>query len=91
MCDPWQVEASVASSVQRKVEDEISKALAMKNVHGMELKSEMRLLGDELPLDSLDLATVIVALQDETGKDPFVSGFVNFETIGELVDLFERD
>ncbi len=40
-------------------------------------------------LDSLDLAEVIVLLEEKTGKDPFLNGFINFKTIGELAKLYE--
>ncbi len=46
------------------------------------------LFGDELSIDSLDLATVVVELQSLTGKDPFEAGFIEFQTVDELASLF---
>jgi acyl carrier protein len=47
-----------------------------------------RLLSD-LDLDSLNLALLIVKLEERTGRDPFRLGFENFETVGELVALYQ--
>jgi len=43
----------------------------------------------ETPLDSLDLAIIVVKLEEKTGKDPFKSGFIPFATIEELAKLYE--
>ena len=47
-------------------------------------------LSDDSPLDSLDLATLIVMLEEETSIDPFRNGFVEFRTAGELRDLYQN-
>ena len=49
-----------------------------------------QLLGGGLPLDSLDLALLVVEMEEATGFDPFASGFVNFRTVGELAQLYQR-
>ena len=54
-----------------------------------DLIDDTRVLGGELSIDSLDLATVVVELQTRTSRDPFAGGFVPFETLGQLVKLFE--
>jgi len=46
------------------------------------------LLGGGLPIDSLDLAVIVVELEGATGNDPFRDGFVEFRTVQDLVDLF---
>ena len=46
------------------------------------------LTGGELPIDSLDLATIVIEMQERTGRDPFESGFSEFRTVGELATLF---
>lgn len=46
-------------------------------------------LGGDLPVDSLDLAVSIVQLQNQTGRDPFREGFINFRTVGELAALYD--
>ncbi|ABE56385.1 hypothetical protein Sden_3108 [Shewanella denitrificans OS217] len=43
----------------------------------------------DLPMDSLDLATLIVNLELHTGLDPFKDGFKHFQSIGELTSLYE--
>lgn len=52
------------------------------------LQPETDILG-ETSLDSLDLAQVIILLQEKTGKDPFSKGFINFKTVQELAALYE--
>ena len=49
------------------------------------------MLGEALGIDSLDLATLVVSLEEQTGLHPFEQGFVMFKTVGELVQLFSRD
>jgi len=48
-----------------------------------------RILSD-LGLDSLNLALLIVKLEERTGRDPFRDGFQNFQTVGELVTLYQK-
>ena len=43
---------------------------------------------EDLPIDSLDLATLIVDLEERTGQDPFRAGFRSFTTIGDLAGLY---
>lgn len=40
-------------------------------------------------IDSLDLLEVIVLLEKKTGKTPFRKGFIPFNTIQELADLYQ--
>ncbi len=47
-------------------------------------------LDGELPMDSLDLATLVVHLENETGFDPFRQGFRQFTTVGELAALYAQ-
>ncbi|MBB6252239.1 acyl carrier protein [Nitrospirillum iridis] len=49
---------------------------------------ETKFLGDALPFDSLDLATLLVAMEQKTGQDPFRAGFRQFTTAGELAALY---
>jgi acyl carrier protein len=52
------------------------------------LEEGTALLGGTLPIDSLDLAVIVIKLREATGKDPFESGFINFRTVGELARLY---
>ena len=54
------------------------------------MTAEATLLGGELPLDSLDLATVLIEMQEQVGQDPFASGFMEFRTIGDLVNIYRK-
>jgi len=45
-------------------------------------------LGGDLPVDSLDLATLLVVLERKLGVDPFRAGFRRFTTAGELADIY---
>lgn len=49
------------------------------------------LLGGNLPIDSLDLATIVVELETKTGRDPFCDGFIDFRTVEELAKLFGNE
>ena len=48
------------------------------------------LLGGNLPIDSLDLAALVVELEEITGCDPFQAGFPDFRTAGELSRLYAQ-
>ena len=48
------------------------------------------LLGGDLPIDSLDLAAVVVELEKRCDHDPFKGGFIEFRTAGELASLYVR-
>jgi acyl carrier protein len=52
------------------------------------LTPDVAFLGGSMEFDSLDLATLIVALEERTGADPFRSGFKDFTTVGELASLY---
>lgn len=45
-------------------------------------------LGGAMDFDSLDLATLLVVLEQKTGQDPFRAGFRQFTTAGELAALY---
>ena len=55
-----------------------------------QLDASTALLGGDLPLDSLDLAGIVVELEQATGRDPFGGGFVEFQTVRELAELFDN-
>lgn len=44
---------------------------------------------NDLPIDSLDLATLLVNLELETNIDPFHTGFKTFRSVGELAMLYK--
>ncbi len=63
-------------------------AMAAKGLPVPVIDRNTPILGGPLPLDSLDLAGIVVELETATGRDPFKDGFINFRTIGELANLF---
>jgi acyl carrier protein len=52
------------------------------------LTTDSVFLGGTLPVDSLDLATLLVVLEKRFGADPFRQGFRRFTTVGELAALY---
>ena len=76
------------SQAQQKVIGILSESLKAKGHASDNLQADTPLLGGALPIDSLDLAALVVNLTEATGKDPFANGFVAFRTIGELARLY---
>ncbi|MFV3129465.1 acyl carrier protein [Niveispirillum sp. KHB5.9] len=67
---------------------ETARILAEKGEAAAPVTADTAFLDGPLPFDSLDLATLIVALEGVTGKDPFRQGFRQFNTAGELAALY---
>jgi acyl carrier protein len=74
--------AFVISTLQQLAQDKGEKA--------PDLSENSSLIDGGIGIDSLDLAVVIVRLQEKTGKDPFSQGFVGFSTVRELVNLYAQ-
>jgi len=74
--------------ILNKIKEIIASIAASKGAPVPQIHSGTLLLGGGLPIDSLDLATLIVELEGTTGIDPFKKGFVNFRTAGELAKLY---
>lgn len=68
--------------------EKVRDVVRLKGGHDQPLHTGTVLLGGVLPLDSLDLAGILVELESATGKDPFLDGFIDFRTIGQLADLY---
>lgn len=75
------------SSIVKKC---ISDALEAKGYEVPDLADDSVLLGGDIRIDSLDLAGIVVQLQEATGHDPFKDGFIDFRTIGELTKLYDK-
>jgi acyl carrier protein len=75
----------VTSLIRNSLEDKGDSAV----LDVSQLSVDTPLLDSELGLDSLDLATIVVELQERTGFDPFADEFIEFRTIGELIALFK--
>ncbi len=76
----------VLNAIQKLVTD----ILEQKGLDVVALDASTELLGGELGIDSLDLATLVRELEETTGRDPFGEGFIEFRTAGELADLYVR-
>ncbi|WP_029008233.1 acyl carrier protein [Azospirillum halopraeferens] len=72
----------------RLVADLLAARIRDKGLEAPVIAADAPLLGGDLPIDSLDLATVVVELEERTGRDPFRDGFVSFRTAGELAALY---
>jgi acyl carrier protein len=68
----------------------IDRIAASKGTTAPKIRPDTALLGGGLPIDSLDLAALVVELEQATGRDPFKSGFVDFRTAGELARLYRQ-
>jgi len=79
------------SEVLGKIEEVLGEMAAAKGAAKPRINATTLLLGGGLPIDSLDLAGLVVELELATGLDPFKNGFVEFRTAGELADLYSRE
>jgi hypothetical protein len=70
------------------IETTLNQILVGKGVARVVLTGDMVLLDGAIPIDSLDLAQIVLELQSVTGRDPFEGGFIEFRTVGELASLF---
>ncbi len=75
-------------SVLDLIRSELNTILADKGADSGDIATDTVLLGGPLDIDSLDLATLVVSLEEQTGLTPFANGFVLFHTVGELATLF---
>jgi acyl carrier protein len=76
--------AQLVSLIESMVHD----ALMQKGLPPQPVCGETMLLGSPLGIDSLDLAAIVVRLSEQTGRDPFQDGFVDFRTVGDLAQLY---
>ena len=70
------------------IREELTQILTDKGAATGEITADTLLLNGPLDIDSLDLATLVVILEEKTGLTPFADGFVLFHTAGELSALF---
>jgi len=68
--------------------EEVARILAEKGAAPATVDGSTVFLEGAMDFDSLDLATLIVALEQRTGVDPFRAGFRQFTTAGELARLY---
>ncbi len=78
------------SDVMETIQTSLDEILKAKGMEPVKITPETKLLDGSVPIDSLDLAQLVLELQAATGSDPFADGFVNFESASELSSLFSR-
>ncbi len=71
-----------------EITNEIISYIQSSNSSTPKLTGDTKLLEEVLDFDSLDLAGLVAYLEEITDFDPFEGGFVEFETISELAQLF---
>jgi acyl carrier protein len=74
--------------VRGHIESSLNRILGQKGLDKIHLQDDMRLLGGDMQIDSLDLAALITEIEEVTKKDPFKAGFRNFRTVGELARMY---
>jgi acyl carrier protein len=79
-------EAQVLVHIE-KLLAELSEA---KGAPAPQIHPNTQLLGGDLAIDSLDLASLVRDLEEVTGNDPFREGFIDFRTAGELARLYAK-
>jgi len=70
------------------IREELTQILTDKGAATGDITADTPLLNGPFDIDSLDLATLVVILEEKTGLTPFANGFVLFHTAGELATLF---
>ncbi len=76
----------MAPEAGRFIEDTISELIRRRGAEPPTITAESALTAD-LDLDSLELAELSAALEDELGRDPYSEGIVPV-TVGELVAFY---
>lgn len=77
-------------AVLARIEAAVGEIAESKGASQPKVSAASRMLGGELPIDSLDLATIVLQLDAETGRQPFKDGFIEFRTAGELAKLYSQ-
>jgi acyl carrier protein len=76
--------------VLNQINEITNRMLADKGLPQASITASSELLGSEIGIDSLDLATLVRELEEFTGFDPFAEGFIEFQTAGQLAKLYVR-
>jgi acyl carrier protein len=77
-------------TVLARIEAAVGEIAVSKGAAQPQVTAASRMLGGELPIDSLDLATIVLRLDAETGQRPFEDGFIEFHTAGELAKRYSQ-
>lgn len=79
----------MSTEMVEAVKDVINEVLLETGLEEVEMNENTNILADT-NLDSIGLAIVIVKLEEKTGKDPFMEGFIMFHTISDLAELYAQ-
>ncbi len=66
----------------------IREIAAAKGASAPAIAADTPIFEGALPVDSLDLAGLVVELETATGLEPFRDGLIDFHTVGDLAALF---
>ena len=77
-----------SEQVVREIQRIIDDLMRQKGLDPIAVAPHSRFLGEDIPIDSLDLAVLVTELEQVTQKDPFRSGFRDFHTVNELAQLY---
>ncbi len=73
---------------KEKAINEIISYISSINKSENSLTEKTKILEEVIDFDSLELAGLVAHLEELTNFDPFEGGFVEFETISELAEIF---
>jgi len=76
------------AEAQTAIVEELARIIAEKGDAPPSLVPSSVFLGGGLPIDSLDLATLLVVLEKRFGFDPFRAGLRRFTTLGDLAAIY---
>jgi acyl carrier protein len=77
----------LSNNVKNTILTETRALIEAKSMACPALDDDTQFLRDT-PMDSLDLATLLVTLEIQLGVDPFRDGFVTFHSVAELAELY---
>jgi acyl carrier protein len=77
-----------AEQVVVEIQRIIGDLTRQKGLEPVAVAPNSRFLGEDIPIDSLDLAVLVTELEQVTRKDPFRFGFRDFRTVNELAQLY---
>ncbi len=77
-----EVLVEISKIVRRMLED--------KGAQVAMIEANTELLGGAISIDSLDLAMLVLEMENVVGFDPFAEGFIEFRTAGELAKLYAK-
>lgn len=74
------------TNAEGTIRAQIEVLLERRGASGVEIRLDST-LSEELGMDSLELAELSAALEDELGSDPYTEGLVP-DTVGEIVSFY---